>query len=465
MRTRSIQFRLTVWYALVLAAALGLFGALVWLSLRQRLIDDADRELAGSASRFEQYFRREAAEESGAQLRDELEEFCQALPGSDTLALHGSRGFEFEYPESAREQVPDHGPASRLDVRSRQTQFTVAGEEFTLEVGMSLGGIHRTIELLQILLLSLIPAVIAIASVGGAWLSRRALRPVDQLTAAARTIGIENLSQRLAVPKTGDELERLTELWNTMLGRLEAAVTTLSQFAADASHELRTPLAVIRTSAEVALRRARSPESYRESLEEIAAEAERMTQLVEDLLFLARSDAKVTGMPMSALDPRDTLCDVASELRELAEVRNIRMRLALGESEIAISGNRAALRRLFLVLLDNALKYSPPGSEVHVTAIAGDDSVTVAVRDSGSGIGAADLPHIFQRFYRANKARTDAGHGLGLSLAATIARVHGAMIEVKSVEGEGSTFLITFPLRAGGMEEPSVHPSAIRSGS
>jgi len=243
-------------------------------------------------------------------------------------------------------------------------------------------------------------------------------------------------------------LERLTELWNSMLGRLESAVTTLSQFAADASHELRTPLAVIRTSAEIALRRARAPESYRESLNEIAAEAERMTQLVEDLLFLARSDARVAGMPMSPLDLRDILCDVVSELRELSAVRNIEVRSVLGESEIVIAGNRAALRRLFLVLLDNALKYSTPGGEVSVAASAAGEFVIVSVQDFGTGIGAADLPHIFQRFYRADKARTDTGHGLGLSLAATIARMHGAVIEVKSVEGAGSTFSVTFPRRS-----------------
>jgi signal transduction histidine kinase len=189
-----------------------------------------------------------------------------------------------------------------------------------------------------------------------------------------------------------------------------------------------------------------------------------MTQLVEDLLFLARSDARTVGMPMSALDLRDIICDVANELRELAEVRNLRVRTALGESEIVVSGNRAALRRLFLVLLDNALKYSPPGNQVNVTAAAAGDSVTVAVEDFGTGIAAADLPHIFQRFYRADKARTDAGHGLGLSLAATIARVHGAAIDVTSVEGEGSVFSVTLPLRPGQIQPGNILTAVTRSG-
>lgn len=221
--------------------------------------------------------------------------------------------------------------------------------------------IRHTLELLWWLLLSLIPAVIVIACFGGAWLSRRALRPVDEITGAARTIGIENLSQRLPVPQTGDELERLTDVWNTMLERLESAVTTLSQFAADASHELRTPLAVIRTSAELALRRARSTESYKESLQEIESEAARMTQLVEDLLFLARSDARTAGMPMAPVDLGLAVRDVATELRDLAELKGIKMHCGYPDKNLIVSGNAMALRRLLLVLLDNSIKYSHPG--------------------------------------------------------------------------------------------------------
>ena len=171
--------------------------------------------------------------------------------------------------------------------------------------------------------------VIAIACLGGAWLSGRALKPVNDITAAALTISIENLAERLPVPPTGDELARLTEVLNTMFARLESAVKTLSQFVADASHELRTPLAVIRTTAELALRRARTPESYRDSLQEVAAEAERMTRLVEELLILARSDAAAAEMPLAAVDVREVLADVCDEMRSLAEMRQIRINTAI----------------------------------------------------------------------------------------------------------------------------------------
>jgi signal transduction histidine kinase len=438
LRRRSIQFRLTVWYGCVLTASLGLFSAMIWLSLRQQLVKDLDRELAGSATRFHSYFLREAAMESGNHLRAELEEFSQALPPSSYLELRGPRGFEFHYPE--------RGLPMR-HVREIRRSFAVGNENFQLLVGASTESIYRTLELLRLLLVALIPAVIALACLGGAWLSRRALRPVDEVTSAARTIGIENLSQRLPVPETGDELQRLTEVWNSMLQRLESAVKTLSQFAADASHELRTPLAVIRTGAELALRRARSPESYRESLAEIAAEAERMTQLVEDLLFLARNSASAEGMPMQLVDPCDVVRGVAAELRELAALRNIDVQLSLSDCGVAISGNAPALRRLVLALLDNALKYSRPSGKVVVTLTASVELVTIAVRDSGIGIPAADLPHIFQRFYRADKARSEGGYGLGLSLAATIAQLHGAAIDAQSTEGQGSLFTVAFPSR------------------
>jgi two-component system, OmpR family, heavy metal sensor histidine kinase CusS len=442
MRARSLRFRLTVWYALVLLGALCLFSGLIWLSLRQRLLSEIDRDLADRAARFQTYVTKEAAELPPVDLRDEMEEFCQALPPSDRLELRGARGFEFHYPDQA--SLVSLASLGGARSRSVERQFRIGNDSFQLRISSSLAAIDHTLDLLKLLLLSLVPLVVAVACAGGAWLSRRALKPVDEITSAARTIGIDNLSLRLPTPETRDELQRLTEVWNTMLGRLEAAVKTLSQFAADASHELRTPLAVIRTSAELALRRARSPESYRDSLIEISAEAERMTQLVDDLLFLARNDARATEMPMGPLDPDALLSEVCGELLDVAGARQIRIRRESAGRAVRVSGNSAALRRLFLVLLDNAIKYSRPGSEVMVALSSGDGTVTVTVEDFGIGISPADRPHIFSRFYQADKARADGGFGLGLSLAESIARAHGAAIDVMSKEGSGSKFRVVF---------------------
>src|SRR5579863_10319310 len=437
MRARSLRFRLTVWYWLVLLTALCLFSGLIWLSLRQRLLSEVDRGLADRAARFQIYVTKETAELPPVDLRDEMEEFCQALPPSDRLELRSARGFEFHY--------PDQASAGGTPTRSVERKFSIGNHNFQLQLSSSLAAIDHTLDLLRLLLLSLVPLIIAVACAGGAWLSRRALKPVDEITSAARMIGIDNLSLRLRTPRTGDELQRMTEVWNSMLGRLEAAVKTLSQFAADASHELRTPLAIIRTSAEVALRRDRSPESYRDSLAEISQEAERMTQLVEDLLFLARNDARATEMPMEPLDLDALVRDVCGELLRIAGARRIRIRHeSRVDRAVPVSGNPAALRRLFLVLLDNAIKYSHAGSEVVVAISIGDGTAAVTVEDFGIGIDAADRPHIFKRFYQADKARTDGGFGLGLSLAESIAGAHDAIIDVTSVEGAGSTFRVSF---------------------
>jgi signal transduction histidine kinase len=346
--------------------------------------------------------------------------------------------------------------------RSLHREFRIGDEPLQLEISSSLEAIDHTLDLLKILLLSLVPVVIVVACAGGAWLSRRALKPVDEITTAARTIGIGNLSLRLRTPQTGDELQRLTEVWNVMLGRLEAAVKTLSQFAADASHELRTPLAVIRTSAELALRRVRTPESYRESLQEISDEAERMTRLVEDLLFLARNDARESEMPMATVDVSVLLHDVAGELGRLADVRGVGIRITARDVDdgALTYGNEAALRRLFLVLLDNATKYSRPGSEVVVAVEQEEPRIVVTIQDFGIGISRADLPHIFKRFYQADPARADGGFGLGLSLAETIAQAHDASLDVRSEEGAGSTFEVVFKAVTDG--RAGTHPAQTR---
>jgi signal transduction histidine kinase len=415
---RSIRFRLTVWYAVILTAGFVLFGGLIWLTLRQRLLEEVDEDLAGRAMRFEKFFRAESIETSDkSQVANELDEFCQGLPPKSYIYLRGD-GFTYTHASSA--------PGWRILHR----KF----DYYELDVGTSISSVKHTLDLLGLLLLGLSPVVIGIACAGGAWLSRRALKPVTDITAAALTISIENLSERLPVPETGDELAKLTEVLNTMLARLESAVKTLSQFVADASHEFRTPIAVIRTSAELALRRARTPEVYRDSLKEISAEAERMTTLVEELLMLARND----DIPLIPLDLREVLSDVLTEIKGLADFRNVQIQTFSDERPIVVSGNAQALRRLLLVLLDNAVKYSAEGGEVHVAL----SDASIEIKDFGIGIAEADLPHIFKRFYQADRSRSQGGYGLGLSLAESIVKAHGGSIHVASSPDAGSTFQV-----------------------
>jgi two-component system, OmpR family, heavy metal sensor histidine kinase CusS len=435
---RSIRARLTFWYALVLAAGMCVFGGLSWAGLRYKLLADIERDQQGWSKRFEKYFLAQSEELSGRHLRGELVEFSQALPPGEYIRLRGDH-FSFQYPAA------DVFSGRRYQIVRRQ--FPAGGEMFDLEVGAPIREVENTLRLLGILLLVLMPVVIGAACVGGAWLSGRALKPVKEATAAALMISIENLAGRLPVPPTEDEVARLTQVLNLMLERLEAAVRALSQFAADASHELRTPLAVIRATAEAAARRKRPAEEYRAALSAIASDAERMTRLIEDLLTMARSGTSTVEMPLEALDLRDVVGRACDEMRSLGEARQIRFLEALGAEPLWISGNEAALHRLFLVLLDNAVKYSHPGGVVRVTAEAAGVKATVAVEDSGVGISAADLPHIFERFYRAGPVESGEGHGLGLTLAESIARAHGASIEAQSQERVGSVFRVCFPVR------------------
>jgi two-component system heavy metal sensor histidine kinase CusS len=433
----TIRVQLTLWYAAVLSGALALFGGLTYFILQHRLLGEIDRELEGTTGRFQSYFLSEACRGSELHLRRELQEFCQALPPATIVNIHGANGFTFRSTSEA---------ASLKGDRWVHHRFTFGNIAFDLDVATNSAEPMHTLQLLRILLISLIPLVILAASLGGAWLSRRALKPVNEITEAARMIGIENLSRRLPVPATRDEFAKLSEVLNSMFERLESAVKTLSQFVADASHELRTPIAVIRTTAELSLRRARSAESYRASLEGVTAEAERMTQLVEDLLTIARGDAQTAEMPLAPLDVSDVLKDVCAEMAGLADLKQIEIHADLARRTIA--ANRTALHRLFIVLLDNAVKYTNPGGRVLVRVEDTSNDVRVSIEDSGQGIDVASLPHIFQRFYRADASRTGAGHGLGLSLAESIARAHGATIGVHSEQGIGSRFEILFPRRA-----------------
>jgi two-component system heavy metal sensor histidine kinase CusS len=455
-REHSIRFRLTVWYALVLSAGLIVFAGLIWISLRYTLLHDVDLELASQASGFEHFLKNELAEVPAPPLKEEMAEFCGALPPLSYLRVRNlEKEFAFSYPANSlmppfRDKSPNSAYAKVYwqghAYRALYREILTRDGRYAVEIGASLDAIDHILRLLETMFFGLIPAVLLLATLGSIWLSRRALAPVDAMTSAARAISIDNLSSRLPVPQTGDELQRLAEAWNTMLSRLEAAINKISQFAADASHELRTPLAIIHTSAELALRRIRTSEQYRESLEEITAETERMTQLVEDLLFLARSDSSSADMPLELLDISQVLRDVCSELQAMAEFRRVHVRLECEDTPRLVKGNHRALRRLFLVLLDNAIKYSEPGGEVLVTSTSGPAASEVMIKDFGVGISSQDLPHIFERFYRSESARThaDAGHGLGLALAESIAQRHNAKISVKTSLDEGSEFRVAF---------------------
>ncbi|MBV8572754.1 MAG: HAMP domain-containing histidine kinase [Acidobacteriaceae bacterium] len=466
MPQSSIRFRLTAWYSLALGAGLALFGVSVWASMRESLLSDVNRTLAERAHSVQLFVNHELREPD-VQLREELDEYSHALPPGTFMRVaeaSGSVVFEsrekFPWPAfSGLSAVSQHPVWRGQHYLVVVTPAVIDGREWSIFLAAPLAETDYLLNRLRFLLLLLSPLVFALATLGGLWLSRRALKPVDDVTAAARSIGIENLSQRLAVPQTGDELQRLSETWNEMLSRLENAVTRISRFTADASHELRTPLAVIRSTAELALRRPRTPQAYSEALAQIASESEHMTALIDDLLFLARSDADALELPMTALDLASLTGVLCSRLELLARRNRIRLHSAPPANATWIRGNEDAVRRLILVLLDNAIKYSRPGGDVNVELGSHEREVLLSVRDSGPGIPAAESQRIFERFYRSPKARQAdcRGAGLGLSLAAGIARYHGAQIRIESNPEVGSTFTVVFPLAE--VSPASPHPA------
>jgi heavy metal sensor kinase len=284
----------------------------------------------------------------------------------------------------------------------------------------------------------------------GYWLSGRALAPVNRIIESAEQIGLPNLSQRLDVPKAADELQRLTITLNAMLERIESSVKRVRQFTANASHDLRTPLSLIRTHAELALRRSRSAPEYRESLARILTVSEETTQLVEALLTLARADAAATHLHFTDMDLSPVLLKISQHVSVLAHSKGLSFSPELSGDQLPLHGDSAAIERLLLAILENAIKYTPNGGVVRLRSSIVADRIVIEVEDTGVGISAEDLPRIFDRFYRADQARSREiqGSGLGLSIARWIAEIHKGQIEVASTIGVGSLFRIVLPLAA-----------------
>ena len=278
------------------------------------------------------------------------------------------------------------------------------------------------------------------------------MAPVNRIIQSAKEVGVQSLSRRLELPRAKDELRRLTETLNAMLDRIESSVKRITQFTADASHDLRTPLSLIRTNAELALRRQRSESEYRTALSRILAASEESAQLIEHLLTLARADAGATQLNLELAPLLPVLQDVCQQARLWAQAKGIDFRDPLSTEPLALRMDAPAMQRLLLTLLDNAVKYTPAGGTVRLRAYADERHAIVEIADSGIGIADSDLPHIFERFYRADQARSREvpGSGLGLAIARWIADAHNATIDVESSLGNGALFRMRVPLAGPG---------------
>ncbi len=459
--TLSVRGRLTLWYMLVLGLSLLALELLVYLAVKgsiARMIDtDLDARLTATADFLEQHLKTDPPGE----LQDEFQEYAASSPGGELLQISDASGAWIFQSASLRKHAI---PPSRLSAVTPRKAFRTlnVGQSTTLRMLEGEKRINSSLYLIQIatdttqalailsklrwLLLVFTPVCLCLATAGGYWLSTRALEPVVGMTREARSISSEQLHRRLEVPKASDELQALAKTLNSMLARIESSFKRTVQFTADASHELRTPITVMRSTAEIALRRERDDREYRKALESIVQEAERTGNLIDDLLTLARLDS-AQPPAFTDVDLRKTVEAAFARVSCWAERKQITSSLDGGDGDIWIRGDEEALIRLFSALLDNSVKYTLPNGKIGVNICPSGDDITVEVYDSGIGIPAAEIPQIFDRFYRVDKVRSrdEGGCGLGLAIAKSIAEMHHAQLSVESVEGHGSRFRVVLP--------------------
>ena len=351
------------------------------------------------------------------------------------------------YPDQENSGQNQRGYRSRGEFRETFL-FTPPGERVL--VGRSLQPEFERLHQLALWLTGLGAVVLGLGLAGGWWLAARAIRPIDDISAAAARIATGDLSHRISTEETDNELGRLAGVLNSTFARLEAAFAQQARFTADASHELRTPLTVILSQTQMALARERPAADYRETLEACQRAAQRMRRLMESLLELARLDGGAEPMQKLPFDLARVTGEVIDLLRPLAEERKITLRSELAAAECL--GDSERLAQVITNLVSNALYHHRPGGEVDITTRRDEAGVTLIVADNGPGIPPEHLPHIFERFYRADTARTTShGHtGLGLAISKAIVEAHTGTIGVESSPGAGARFTVRLPSGTGG---------------
>ncbi|MBN1940184.1 MAG: HAMP domain-containing protein, partial [Candidatus Aminicenantes bacterium] len=288
--------------------------------------------------------------------------------------------------------------------------------------------------------------LLSLASLGGVFIIRKALRPVGSVVEAAKRISTDDLSLRIESRVRRDEIGVLVDTFNGMISRLEASVKRIKQFSGDVSHELRTPLTIIRGEIEVLRRKDRTAEEYRQTMDSVLEESARMNRIIDDLLLLSRLEA-MTGRDFEAGIPLDEVLIQAFENRELlARGKGVALDLA-DPAPVRVRGEANLIERLIVNLIENAIRYTPPGGRVDVSLKVEGAAVVLAVEDTGIGIPAEAIPRIFDRFYVVNESRSreSGGSGLGLAIVKEVAEAHGAAVEVQSAPGAGSRFIVRFP--------------------
>lgn len=461
----SLRVRLTLWYGTALAVVLIVFGVILYGVLAKVLKDQVDRSLEETAAvtqrsleehRFGPFLLFEDLSQDFPELAT-LDKFFQIFSPTGQITIQSPNIQSRDIPLSRI--ALDAALAGRTTFESARfygepsiriiSVPIMHGNSLVniVRVGTSLQSLDETLRRLLLVLLITMPLAL-MASLGGGWfLAGRALRPVGAITQAAQRIADGDLNQRLTVPDTSDEIGRLATTFNAMIGKLEASFKQVRQFTSDASHELRTPLTVLKGEAELALRRPRSVEDYRSVLESGLEEIDRMSRIVDELLFLSRADLGEIKIELKPIRLDLLLEDLKRQADVLGHEQDVKITLGLVEPA-TVPGDEMRLRELFLNLLDNAIKYSRSGSRVDVSLIKHEQTVRVSIADQGIGMSNDEQARIFDRFYRTDMARayTKKGTGLGLAICKWIVDVHHGVIETQSETGKGSTFSVILPL-------------------
>ena len=454
MKDISLSFRLTAWFSAIFLAGFALFGVVMWIDLSYSLSQGRDRTLTRRAARIADLLKVTIAD-SEATREVRFEQLIDLIPEGNLIQVRDAAGRRLMPREETAPVFPWPAviratPGNQfLDVDYGGRIFRLLEHQEGPYIILVAGQLEDNRNMMARFTNGLkwaSPAMLVVCALAGYFLNRRAFQPVDQITATLRSISIGNLSQRLPVASTHDELQRLAETCNEMLARLENAVERINRFTADASHELRSPVALIRTVAEYALRNPKIDADSKEAFEEILAESVDTGHLLEDMLTLARADAGYETTVFEAVDLSELVEDTAARQRPLAEAKQQAVTVRTS-GPAWISGDRSSLRRLVWILLDNAVKYTPAKGSIAVGLMATPSEAVLTVHDSGIGIPEELLPHIFDRFVRADPSRGEVnGTGLGLAIAKWIAGAHHAKLSVQSREREGSVFRVEFAL-------------------
>jgi signal transduction histidine kinase len=457
MKTVSIRIRLTFWYATLVALIVMVLGVGVFYGALWGLRRIADQELTSGIDGVETFLHHKLAIHEMNNLGEELREHSALLPRGKMFRVTDGSGSVVYQPDAmavVTSILPGTGQVRKENVSVGSRSFraisryaNIGPYRFLLEVAVDQTEYQKLMTGLGWLLVLSIPIAGLLSALAGYLMSGRALAPIHQITQAANSIDASSLKLRLPLLGTGDELDRLSSTINHMLDRIAASYDRISQFTADASHELRSPIARLKSTAELLLMGITDRERIEGGLSNILAESDYMTRLVRDLLILARNGLEEGQVQIELFELGESVNAILPRAKSLASVRGISVEVIAEGNILPLRGNQSVVERTLMILIDNAVHYTPQGGCLWITTWSTDRLCGFTVRDNGVGIAAADQKRIFERFYRVDAVRTpgDGGSGLGLSIAKSLVELHGGKICLDSEIGVGSTFEVSFP--------------------